>query len=111
MCVVLCMILVASPVLANPPQPGWWVKTEGNENPEWTNIYDDVSSMVGQPGPKGDKGDTGNDGADGYTPIKGVDYFTQDDIETLGLATEQYVDEIVGDIDALLGELTTGGGV
>ena len=32
---------------------------------------------------KGDKGDDGKDGADGYTPVKGVDYFTQADKEEL----------------------------
>lgn len=30
---------------------------------------------------KGDKGDKGEDGQDGYTPQKGVDYFTQEDID------------------------------
>ena len=54
----------------------------------------------GQPGAKGDKGDTGpqgpagQDGAqgpkgdDGYTPIKGVDYFTQEDIDSLDIPTK-----------------------
>lgn len=38
---------------------------------------------TGETGPKGDKGDKGNTGpqgvpgADGYTPVKGVDYFTE----------------------------------
>lgn len=30
----------------------------------------------GETGPQGDKGDKGDTGADGYTPVKGVDYFT-----------------------------------
>ena len=39
-------------------------------------------------GEKGDKGDTGNDGIngqDGYTPQKGIDYFTSEDIESLNI--------------------------
>lgn len=31
--------------------------------------------------PKGDKGNKGDDGEDGYTPQKGVDYFTEADID------------------------------
>lgn len=67
-------------------------------------------------GDKGDKGDTGpqgergiqgvqgiqgvagKDGKDGYTPVKGVDYFTPADIESLGIndkAGIDYVDESV----------------
>lgn len=34
---------------------------------------------AGPQGPKGEKGDTGTKGADGYTPIKGIDYFTEED--------------------------------
>lgn len=34
----------------------------------------------GEPGEKGDKGDPGENGTDGYTPVKGVDYFTAEDI-------------------------------
>ena len=33
----------------------------------------------GVKGDKGDKGDTGTNGKDGYTPVKGVDYFTDAD--------------------------------
>ena len=38
--------------------------------------------IQGVQGPKGDKGDTGNDG---YTPVKGVDYFTSEDIASLNI--------------------------
>ena len=52
---------------------------------------------TGATGPKGDKGDTGAtgpagqdgaDGQDGYTPVKGVDYFTEEDIESLNIPTK-----------------------
>lgn len=35
---------------------------------------------------KGDKGDDGKDGADGYTPVKGVDYFTEEDVSEIAEA-------------------------
>lgn len=38
---------------------------------------------TGDKGDKGDKGDTGANGQDGYTPVKGVDYFTTQDISVI----------------------------
>ena len=52
---------------------------------------------AGEVGPMGPEGPAGKDGADGYTPVKGVDYFTEEDIAALnipsveGLATETFV--------------------
>lgn len=80
----------------------------------------------GAPGPKGDKGDPGEvgpqgptgeqgpqgpAGADGHTPVKGTDYFTESDIAAIkeGLATNAYVDEKLGDIDAALTAILGGG--
>jgi len=37
----------------------------------------------GDTGEKGDKGDTGANGQNGYTPVKGVDYFTEQDISDI----------------------------
>ena len=87
---------------------------------------------TGEQGPKGDKGDTGEQGpqgiqgpkgdqgevgpqgpagADGHTPVKGTDYFTEADIAAIkeGLATNAYVDEKLGDIDAALTAILGGG--
>lgn len=36
--------------------------------------------IQGEQGLTGDKGDKGDDGASGYTPIKGIDYFTDNEI-------------------------------
>ena len=44
--------------------------------------------------PKGDKGDKGDKGSDGYTPVKGVDYFTPEDVASLGI--DNKVDKIDG---------------
>lgn len=68
----------------------------------------------GEQGPKGDTGDIGPQGpagADGHTPVKGTDYFTESDIAAIkeGLATNAYVDEKLGDIDAALTAILGGG--
>lgn len=42
----------------------------------------------GLKGDKGDTGSTGPAGADGYTPVKGVDYFTAEDIASLNIPTK-----------------------
>ena len=69
---------------------------------------------AGEQGPKGDTGDIGPQGpagADGHTPVKGTDYFTEADIAAIkeGLATNAYVDEKLGDIDAALTAILGGG--
>ena len=68
----------------------------------------------GPVGPKGDQGEVGPQGpagADGHTPVKGTDYFTESDIAAIkeGLATNAYVDEKLGDIDAALSAILGGG--
>lgn len=44
-----------------------------------------LASLKGERGEKGDKGDKGIDGKDGYTPQKGVDYFTKEDLVELNI--------------------------
>ena len=70
-----------------------WTNDQGLFNPETVNIKGPKgdSGQDGKPftfsdfSPeqlallKGEKGDTGSDGVDGKTPIKGVDYFTEED--------------------------------
>lgn len=82
-----------------------------NENGEWIDVPAIVgpagpageqgpAGQDGVQGPKGDKGDTGERGpeglqgpagTDGYTPIKGVDYFTDTD-----------KDELVADVETIM---------
>ena len=45
--------------------------------------------------PKGKSGEDGVDGQDGYTPVKGVDYFTEEDIASLNLVLKEYVDDAI----------------
>ena len=85
-----------------------------------------IQGPQGEQGPKGDTGDIGPQGpqgiqgeqgpqgpagADGHTPVKGTDYFTEADIAAIkeGLATNAYVDEKLGDIDAALTAILGGG--
>ena len=69
---------------------------------------------IGPQGPQGIQGEQGPQGpagADGHTPVKGTDYFTESDIAAIkeGLATNAYVDEKLGDIDAALAAILGGG--
>ena len=69
---------------------------------------------IGPQGPQGIQGEQGPQGpagADGHTPVKGTDYFTESDIAAIkeGLATNAYVDEKLGDIDAALSAILGGG--
>lgn len=61
-------------------------------------------------GPKGDKGDQGDrgpkgeKGADGYTPVKGVDYFTPEDIAELNIPSKEYLETIENEASSAKGE-------
>ena len=61
-------------------------------------------------GPIGPVGPVGPQGEPGYTPIKGVDYFHQEDIERIreGMATKDYIDAILGRLDEELGGIQDG---
>ena len=48
--------------------------------------------VQGPKGDKGDQGDRGSAGADGYTPVKGVDYFTPEDISELNIPDKEQVE-------------------
>lgn len=57
-----------------------------------------IQGPVGATGSKGDKGDKGDAGADGYTPMRGTDYWTSEDIAVI----EDYIDGIIGSSNAKL---------
>ena len=57
-----------------------WLE-QGNEGTE----EDFLNSLKGDPGEQGIQGENGNDG---YTPIKGTDYFTEEDIKSLNIPTK-----------------------
>lgn len=51
-----------------------------------------LESLKGADGPNGANGKDGANGADGYTPVKGTDYWTSDDI----LEIQSYIDSQIG---------------
>lgn len=60
------------------------VEIDGGHQVSITDVNGSKSFIVmnGETGPKGDKGDkgdTGSAGADGKTPVKGTDYFTEEE--------------------------------
>ena len=58
-----------------------WTNDKGLRNPEPVNIKGEPGKdgINGRDGVDGKDGKNGADGKDGYTPVKGVDYFTEDD--------------------------------
>lgn len=52
-----------------------WTNDKGLENPTTVNI----KGPQGQKGDKGDTGEQGSQGEPGKTPVKGIDYFTEED--------------------------------
>lgn len=67
----------------------------------------------GQPGKDGKDGTDGRDGVDGtngqdgYTPIRGTDYWTEEDINTIKQECNNYLDEKLGDVSSILDTLVT----
>jgi len=50
----------------------------------------------GDKGETGDKGDAGETGSDGYTPVRGTDYWTQEDVATIKGYIDDAVDSLSG---------------
>jgi hypothetical protein len=51
----------------------------------------EIAALPGVKGEKGEQGPAGTDGADGYTPQRGIDYWTDEDVS----AIKSYVDEAI----------------
>lgn len=96
------------------------IERESNETERET-YYEDFKAKVESgyfKGEKGDKGETGNtgatgqtgadgkDGADGYTPVRGTDYWTTEDIATIEEHCNSYIDSQLGTINEQLASLT-----
>ena len=60
----------------------------GSQGPKGDTGPQGPQGVQGPQGQTGPAGADGEDGADGYTPIKGVDYFTQADIESLNIPSD-----------------------
>ena len=63
----------------------WLASLVGPEGKQGKDGERGIQGPRGQQGDKGDKGDKGDTGNDGHTPVKGVDYFTSEDIASLNI--------------------------
>ena len=63
------------------PEPVNIKGEKGDKGADGTMTFEDLTAeqKASLKGDKGDKGDPGTNGKDGYTPVKGVDYFTDAD--------------------------------
>lgn len=89
----------AETAVLNPPEirdGTWWIYDSEN------GYTDSGFTAMGE---KGDKGDIGMSGADGKTPVKGVDYFTDDEINEFAMLIADEVMKSLGVIvDSINGE-------
>lgn len=58
-------------------------------------LAEGVNGVDGKDGTNGVDGTNGQDGADGYTPVRGTDYWTEQDIQTI----KDYIDTELGVIE------------
>ena len=89
----------------------WLESLKGQDGIIGKDGADGKDGKDGVNGKDGADGKDGKDGADGYTPVKGVDYFTQSDINSIisqipapdltGYATTTYVDTSVAGVQGL----------
>ena len=97
---------------AGPSAYAAWKTLEGNENGTVEEFIDSLKGEAGPMGPQGEQGPAGEmgpqgeqgpageqgpKGEDGYTPVKGVDYFTEEELDVF--ATKEYVQEEISKID------------
>lgn len=78
-----------------------WIDPNGNPEVEASKIvFSDNETLQtkyengelkGDKGDTGDKGQDGRNGIDGYTPVKGVDYFTEEDKTSLNIPTNEQI--------------------
>lgn len=78
-----------------------WSNNADLENPETVNIKGQQGEK-GETGEKGEQGIQGENGADGYTPVKGTDYFTLEEIENIKaeiqISLKSYIDEQISQL-------------
>lgn len=72
------------------------IKYRESAGEPWTKLYGIVgpagpAGADGSPGAAGKDGINGKDGKDGKTPVKGVDYMTEEDITDIALAALELI--------------------
>jgi len=58
---------------------------------------DFLKGEKGDKGDKGDKGEQGNKGDKGDTPVRGTDYWTEEDIGAIETYCQTYIDDHIND--------------
>lgn len=59
----------------------------------------------GDTGASGRDGTNGVDGQDGYTPQRGIDYWTSQDISAIELYCDTYIDNKVGSLSSVVNSI------
>lgn len=60
----------------------------------------------GDKGEQGEKGEPGEQGLPGYSPVRGVDYWTDEDINAMKSDNRDYIDSLIGTpLDSINGEV------
>ena len=75
---------------------------QGEQGPPGETGATGPQGPAGSEGPQGPQGEPGEDGQDGYTPVKGVDYFTEAEIQQVAQDAAELVD-ISGKADKVSG--------
>ena len=75
---------------------------DGATGPQGPKGNDGVNGKDGATGPQGPKG---NDGVDGKTPVKGTDYFTTSEINSIKSELKTYIDTEIGNINTILQDI------
>lgn len=88
-------VMIASSVFEEDNAKLYVKRSEG-----WVFITD-FSGSQGIQGPKGENGQ------DGYTPLRGTDYWTEEDISEIKSYCDDYINEQLGTINTELASLTT----
>ena len=77
-----------------------WTNDGNKQNPASVNIKGPAGATgpqgpTGETGPAGPQGPTGATGAAGYTPVRGTDYWTAQDIATIEAYCDNYIDTVI----------------
>ena len=78
---------------------------QGAQGPKGTDGKNGAQGPAGPQGKQGIQGIQGPKGADGKTPVKGTDYFTTAEINSIKDELKKYVDTEIGSINEVLDEI------
>lgn len=66
----------------------------------------EAGEFKGDKGDKGETGEKGKQGEPGYSPIRGTDYWTDEDVEAIKVDNKEYIDSLIGvPLDIINGEV------